>query len=92
VLWRAVVAGLAGRGDAARALLTELAGVAPQFVEVGRRFGVAGPVPEDLIERIMPASAAPAPDAAGGGPAHDPADDGAAPAAAPSADPATAAV
>ncbi|MGY1660120.1 DUF1028 domain-containing protein [Geodermatophilus sp. SYSU D00705] len=55
VLWRAVVAALAGREDAARALLTDLAGVAPQFVEVGRRFGAAGLVPPDLIERILPA-------------------------------------
>jgi uncharacterized Ntn-hydrolase superfamily protein len=83
VLWRAVVAGLAGREDAARALLTELAGVAPQFVEVGRRFGAAGLVPADLIERIMPASPRT------GDPA---ADDVAARPAAPSADPATAAV
>ncbi|WP_029431701.1 DUF1028 domain-containing protein [Blastococcus sp. URHD0036] len=54
VLWRAVVAGLAGREDAARALLTELAGVAPQFVEVGRRFGSAGLVDPDLMARILP--------------------------------------
>ncbi|SFL25021.1 DUF1028 domain-containing protein [Geodermatophilus ruber] len=55
VLWRAIVAGLAGREDAARELMTELAAVAPQFVEVGRRFGAAGLVPEDLLERILPA-------------------------------------
>jgi uncharacterized Ntn-hydrolase superfamily protein len=54
VLWRAVVAGLAGREDAARALLTELAEVAPQFVEVGRRFGSAGLVDADLLARILP--------------------------------------
>jgi uncharacterized Ntn-hydrolase superfamily protein len=54
VLWRAVVAGLAGREDAARALLTELAAVAPQFIEVGRRFGPAGLVPADVLDRILP--------------------------------------
>ncbi|MGY1813788.1 DUF1028 domain-containing protein [Blastococcus sp. SYSU D00820] len=57
VLWRAVVAGLAGREDAARALLTQLAAVAPQFVEVGRRFGDAGLVPADLMARILPEGA-----------------------------------
>jgi uncharacterized Ntn-hydrolase superfamily protein len=56
VLWRAVVAGLAGREDAARGLLTELAAVAPQFVEVGRRFGRAGLVDADLLARILPGS------------------------------------
>ena len=54
VLWRAVVAGLAGREDAARALLSELAEVAPQFVEIGRRFGAAGLVDADLMTRILP--------------------------------------
>lgn len=55
VLWRAVVAGLAGREDAARALLAELAAAAPRFVEVGRRFGSAGLVDADLMARILPA-------------------------------------
>lgn len=54
VLWRAVVAGLAGREDAARSLLTDLAAVAPQFVEIGRRFGAAGLVDADMIARILP--------------------------------------
>lgn len=54
VLWRAVVAALAGREDAARALLAELADVAPQFVEVGRRFGPAGLVDPELLARILP--------------------------------------
>jgi uncharacterized Ntn-hydrolase superfamily protein len=54
VLWRAVVAGLAGREDAARSLLVELARVAPQFVEIGRRFGAAGLVDADLLARILP--------------------------------------
>ncbi len=54
VLWRAVVAGLAGREDAARALLAQLAAVAPQFVEIGRRFGSAGLVDAGLLARILP--------------------------------------
>ncbi|MGY1741694.1 MULTISPECIES: DUF1028 domain-containing protein [unclassified Blastococcus] len=59
VLWRAVVAGLAGREDAARGMLSELAEVAPQFVEIGRRFGTAGLVDADLLARILPEGAAP---------------------------------
>jgi hypothetical protein len=54
VMWRAVVAALAGREDAARAMLAELAGTAPQFLEAARRFGRAGLMPADLIERIVP--------------------------------------
>ncbi len=60
VLWRAVVAGLAGREDAARALLSQLAAVAPQFVEIGRRFGSAGLVDPALLARILPEGTGPA--------------------------------
>jgi uncharacterized Ntn-hydrolase superfamily protein len=54
VMWRAVVAALAGREDAARAMLAELAGTAPQFLEAARRFGRAGLMPADVVERILP--------------------------------------
>jgi uncharacterized Ntn-hydrolase superfamily protein len=54
VMWRAVVAALAGREDAARAMLAELTDTAPQFLEAARRFGRAGLMPADLIERILP--------------------------------------
>jgi uncharacterized Ntn-hydrolase superfamily protein len=54
VLWRAVVAALAGREDDARAMLAELSGTAPQFLEAARRFGRAGLMPADVIERIVP--------------------------------------
>jgi uncharacterized Ntn-hydrolase superfamily protein len=54
LMWRAVVAALAGREDAARAMLAELAGCAPQFLEAARRFGKAGLLPADVIERIVP--------------------------------------
>jgi uncharacterized Ntn-hydrolase superfamily protein len=56
LMWRAVVAALAGREEAAREMLTELAGTAPQFLEAARRFGKAGLMPADVIERIVPAS------------------------------------
>jgi uncharacterized Ntn-hydrolase superfamily protein len=55
LMWRAVVAALAGREDAAREMLGELAGSAPQFLEAARRFGQAGLMPAELIERIVPA-------------------------------------
>ncbi len=55
VLWRAVVAALAGREDAAREMLSELRTVHPQFIEAARRFGRADLMPPDLVERIVPA-------------------------------------
>ncbi|WP_040337259.1 DUF1028 domain-containing protein [Candidatus Blastococcus massiliensis] len=54
LMWRAVVAALAGREDAARDMLAHLAGCAPQFLEAARRFGKAGLMPADVIERIVP--------------------------------------
>ncbi len=54
LLWRAVVAALAGREDAAREMLTELASTAPQFLEAARRFGKAGLMPPDVVARIVP--------------------------------------
>jgi uncharacterized Ntn-hydrolase superfamily protein len=54
LMWRAVVAALAGREDAARGMLTELATTAPQFLEAARRFGKAGLMPDDVIQRIVP--------------------------------------
>jgi hypothetical protein len=56
LMWRAVVAALAGREDAAKEMLTELAATAPQFLEAARRFGKAGLMPADVIERIVPAA------------------------------------
>jgi uncharacterized Ntn-hydrolase superfamily protein len=56
LMWRAVVAALAGREDAAREMLAELAAAAPQFVEAARRFGKAGLMPADVIDRIVPSS------------------------------------
>jgi uncharacterized Ntn-hydrolase superfamily protein len=88
VLWRAVVAGLAGREDAARALLAELAAVAPQFIEVGRRFGAAGLVPPDVLERILP----PVPPSTVAAPAAAPAAGSDGGPAVPTSDPETAAV
>jgi len=55
LMWRAVVAALAGREDAAKEMLLELASSAPQFLEAARRFGKAGLMPADVIERIVPA-------------------------------------
>ena len=55
LMWRAVVAALAGREDAARDMLTDLASCAPQFLEAARRFGKAGLMPADVVERIVPA-------------------------------------
>jgi uncharacterized Ntn-hydrolase superfamily protein len=55
LMWRAVVAALAGREDAAREMLGELQSCSPQFVEAARRFGKAGLMPADVIERIVPA-------------------------------------
>jgi uncharacterized Ntn-hydrolase superfamily protein len=55
LLWRAVVAALAGREDAAREMLGELADCAPQFLEAARRFGKAGLMPPDVVDRILPA-------------------------------------
>ena len=54
---RAVVAALAGREDAAREMLGELQSCSPQFVEAARRFGKAGLMPADVIERIVPVQA-----------------------------------
>jgi uncharacterized Ntn-hydrolase superfamily protein len=54
LMWRAVVAALAGREDAAREMLTELRTSAPQFLEAAHRFGKAGLMPADVIERILP--------------------------------------
>ncbi len=54
VLWRAVVAALAGRADAARERLTELRAVHPQFVEAAHRFGRADLLPADLVARVLP--------------------------------------
>jgi uncharacterized Ntn-hydrolase superfamily protein len=54
VLWRAVVAALAGREDTARSLLEELRTCAPEFVEAARRFGRAGLVPADVVQRLLP--------------------------------------
>ncbi|MDQ1660708.1 MAG: hypothetical protein QOJ68_688 [Blastococcus sp.] len=54
LMWRAVVAALAGREDAARGMLTELGASAPQFLEAARRFGKAGLMPADVIDRIVP--------------------------------------
>jgi uncharacterized Ntn-hydrolase superfamily protein len=56
LMWRAVVAALAGREDAAREMLGELATCAPQFLEAARRFGKAGLMPADVVERIVPAA------------------------------------
>jgi uncharacterized Ntn-hydrolase superfamily protein len=56
LLWRAVVAALAGREEAARKMLGELATTAPQFLEAARRFGKAGLMPAEVIERIVPPS------------------------------------
>jgi uncharacterized Ntn-hydrolase superfamily protein len=55
LMWRAVVAALAGREDAAREMLVELGACAPQFLEAARRFGKAGLMPADVIDRIVPA-------------------------------------
>jgi uncharacterized Ntn-hydrolase superfamily protein len=55
LMWRAVVAALAGREDAAKAMLSQLSATAPQFLEATRRFGKAGLMPDDVIERIVPA-------------------------------------
>jgi len=54
VLWRAVVAALAGREEAARQLLADLATTAPQFIEAARRFGPAGLLPRDVLDRTLP--------------------------------------
>ena len=54
LLWRAVVAALAGREDAAREMLVELRAAHPEFIDVGRRFGRAGLLSEALVERIVP--------------------------------------
>lgn len=56
-MWRAVVLGLAGREDEAREVLDGLAATDPTFVETLRRFGPAGLVPADLLERLLPAGA-----------------------------------
>ena len=55
LMWRAVVAALAGREEAARDMLCELSGSAPQFLEAARRFGKVGLLPAYVIERILPA-------------------------------------
>jgi hypothetical protein len=56
LLWRAVVAALAEREDAAKEMLTSLGAAHPQFLEAARRFGRAGLLPPDLVTRIVPAS------------------------------------
>jgi uncharacterized Ntn-hydrolase superfamily protein len=56
LMWRAVVAALAGREDAAREMLAELATTAPQFLEAARRFGKAGLMPDEVIQRIVPSA------------------------------------
>ena len=56
LMWRAVVAALAGREEAAREMLRELSGCAPQFLEAARRFGRAGLMPADVVERIVPSA------------------------------------
>ncbi|UXA17838.1 DUF1028 domain-containing protein [Mycobacterium sp. SMC-4] len=53
-LWRAVVAALAGREDAAREIVEQLGATAPQFVEAARRFAPAGLLPRDVVERLLP--------------------------------------
>lgn len=53
-MWRAVVLGLAGREDEAREVLRDLAASDATFIEVLRRFGPAGLVPADLLDRIIP--------------------------------------
>ena len=46
----------AGRpGGRAREMLTELAATVPQFLEAARRFGKAGLMPADVVDRIVPA-------------------------------------
>ncbi|MFA9431611.1 DUF1028 domain-containing protein [Egicoccus sp. AB-alg2] len=55
LMWRAIVLGLAGREDDARAIFRELEECAPPFVEAARRFGPAGLVPDrDLLARLLP--------------------------------------
>ena len=54
LLWRALVAAMAGREDSAREMLRDLRAAHPQFVEVGRRFGRAGIVPADVVARVVP--------------------------------------
>ena len=54
LLWRALVAAMAGREDSAREMFRDLRAVHPQFVEVGRRFGRAGIVPADVVARVVP--------------------------------------
>lgn len=58
-MWRAVVLGLAGREDEAREVLRDLAASDATFIEVLRRFGPAGLVPADLLDRILPHEVAP---------------------------------
>jgi hypothetical protein len=36
-------------------MLSDLATTAPQFLEAARRFGKAGLMPDDVIQRIVPA-------------------------------------
>ena len=54
LLWRALVAAMAGREDSARQMFVDLRAAHPQFVEVGRRFGRAGIVPADVVARVVP--------------------------------------
>jgi hypothetical protein len=37
-------------------MLAELAGTAPQFLEAARRFGKAGLMPDDVVQRIVPSA------------------------------------
>ncbi len=53
-MWRAVVLALAGREGEAHEELVALQQFAPTFIETLRRFGPAGLVPKDLLDRIVP--------------------------------------
>jgi len=53
VLWRAVVQALAGREDDAAASVGRLRDASPQFLEAARRFGPAGLVPQDVLDRVL---------------------------------------
>ena len=54
VLWRAVVAALAGRDREAAGLLEELRVSAPQFLTIARGMVEAGLAPVDLLPSVMP--------------------------------------
>jgi uncharacterized Ntn-hydrolase superfamily protein len=52
-MWHAVILGLARREDEARGIVADLAETHPSFVETLRRFGPAGLVPLDVLDRIL---------------------------------------